>query len=994
MTARRWLLVALACVAAGVAAEPPGAVAASVACPSASMCLAAHGPGILASTNPTGGTSAWGLENLEGTAQIDAISCPSTSLCVAADTAGNVLISTNPTGGAASWTSSNIDGTEPVIDVSCPSVSLCVAVDGRYGILASTDPTGGSSAWSAPVPIPPDPNCQGGCVRNVSCPTVTFCVAADGNDVWTSTTPTETWSAPVQILVGSLTALTCRSASLCLATDDRGDVLASTDPAGGAAAWSLAQVDGANGLTGVSCASPSLCVAVDGAGEVLTSTDPTGGAGTWSLADIDGTRYLDGVACASTSLCVALDSADRVAVSTNPTGGDWSVFGVLPGHLAASPTSLAFQSQAVGTAGAKSVNVYNTGGVSYRVGAAAVTGAGAGQLSVSTDGCSGKTLYLGDYCTLDVKFAPSATGTVSATLEVPSDDPGSPLTVPLSGTGVPPVASLAASPRGLAFPSRTLGSSFPPLTVVVTDTGTAAAHVGAASITGAGAGDYAVSSDTCTGTTIAISASCSVSVRFTPTSIGTSDATLDLPTDAPGSPLTVGLAGAAVGAGVGVPSLVWSDAAPAGGSGGSIARAGIDGSGVTQGLIDTSSTPGAVAQDAEHVYWVDSGSIARANLDGSDVDPSFISDVRPGSLALDSEHIYWTAGSAIGRANLDGSGVDQTYITIPNVGAPLQFVGPIAVRSPYVFFGLAAVSVPQATDYIGRANSDGTGVEPTLIPVESCTVEVLPADSSCGLEGLAAGGDSVYWSWYTEAQFVRTTGVSVAGLDGTPTATLFSSAGCAFGPSAVSGPLAVDSTYLYWTTGGTPGACSAPARPAIARTQLDGPGVEKAFIPDPNISDLGLSVYAPVGQPPPAASGGPPMPALSGLRLVGRRCVREKSRIRHHAGCRRVVAFEITYKLNRAAAVAFTIRRETPGWRVKGRCVSRTKKHTGHAHCMRMVAVRGSVAVAGRPGANTFTFTGRIGGHRLPAGRYRLIATPSAGGRTGNSQTVRIRILG
>lgn len=79
-----------------------------------------------------------------------------------------------------------------------------------------------------------------------------------------------------------LLGMSCPSSSLCVAVDDSGHVLTSTDRTGGASAWAVTRVDGFNFISDVSCV-PGLCVAVDAAGHVLTSTDPTGGAGAWSL---------------------------------------------------------------------------------------------------------------------------------------------------------------------------------------------------------------------------------------------------------------------------------------------------------------------------------------------------------------------------------------------------------------------------------------------------------------------------------------------------------------------------------------------------------------------------------------------------------------------------------------------------------------------------------------------------------------------------------------
>jgi hypothetical protein len=125
-----------------------------------------------------------------------------------------------------------------------------------------------------------------------------------------------------------LTAVSCASASLCVAGETGGNVVTSSNPTGGAGAWSVAHA-GASGtaINGVSCPSVSLCVAVDSAGNVVTSTNPTGGAGAWASADVVGAGILSAVSCPSASLCVAVDFSGNVVTSSNPTGGAgaWSV---------------------------------------------------------------------------------------------------------------------------------------------------------------------------------------------------------------------------------------------------------------------------------------------------------------------------------------------------------------------------------------------------------------------------------------------------------------------------------------------------------------------------------------------------------------------------------------------------------------------------------------------------------------------------------------------
>ena len=81
-------------------------------------------------------------------------------------------------------------------------------------------------------------------------------------------------------------------------------------------------VDATNGLNSLSCASTTLCVATDGSGNVVSTTNPTGGAGAWSTADVDGSTGLNTVACASaTQICVAADYNGNIVESSSAASG-------------------------------------------------------------------------------------------------------------------------------------------------------------------------------------------------------------------------------------------------------------------------------------------------------------------------------------------------------------------------------------------------------------------------------------------------------------------------------------------------------------------------------------------------------------------------------------------------------------------------------------------------------------------------------------------------
>jgi hypothetical protein len=177
-------------------------------------------------------------------------------------------------------------------------------------------------------------NFQG--LTGISCPTVALCVAVEGSgdaarvgNIFTSTNPTGgagAWTVAPNIDgnagFGGPSGVSCPSASLCVAVDRAGNVLTSTNPTGGAGAWVVTNVESGalGGLAGVSCASASLCAAVDYAGNVVTSTNPTGGPGAWHITHVG--VDLRSVSCTLPSQCVAVDSGNGdVATSTNPTGG-------------------------------------------------------------------------------------------------------------------------------------------------------------------------------------------------------------------------------------------------------------------------------------------------------------------------------------------------------------------------------------------------------------------------------------------------------------------------------------------------------------------------------------------------------------------------------------------------------------------------------------------------------------------------------------------------
>ncbi|WP_344504603.1 choice-of-anchor D domain-containing protein [Dactylosporangium maewongense] len=202
-------------------------------------------------------------------------------------------------------------------------------------------------------------------------------------------------------------------------------------------------------------------------------------------------------------------------------------------NITVSPNALGFGSVATGGASAaQAVTVTNSGTASAPVGTIAVSGD-----FTQTNTC-GTSIAAGSSCTVSVTFRPSAAGTRTGNLSVTAA--GVTSTVPLSGTGVAPGPVINADPGSLSFAGTVVGASAPTQTVTFTNSGTTAATVSGVTTSG----DY---SQTNNCGSLAVSASCTVTVKFTPTASGARTGTLTVTSNANNSPATVGLSGSGIG---------------------------------------------------------------------------------------------------------------------------------------------------------------------------------------------------------------------------------------------------------------------------------------------------------------------------------------------------------------------------------------------------------------------------------------------------------------
>jgi len=156
----------------------------------------------------------------------------------------------------------------------------------------------------------------------------------------------------------------------------------------------------------------------------------------------------------------------------------------------------------------------------------------------------GQTLAAGAGCTVALSFRPTLAGTRSGTLSVAHNGAGGASTVALTGLGGSTAPVVSLSPTQLTF-SQALGSTSGGQRVVVSNTGEATLVIDSVQLTGDSAADYALGSGTtCTaGTTVAVSSTCVLDLRFSPAALGARNAAVALKHNAGAGLSTVALVG-------------------------------------------------------------------------------------------------------------------------------------------------------------------------------------------------------------------------------------------------------------------------------------------------------------------------------------------------------------------------------------------------------------------------------------------------------------------
>jgi Cep192 domain 4/Beta-propeller repeat len=222
------------------------------------------------------------------------------------------------------------------------------------------------------------------------------------------------------------------------------------------------------------------------------------------------------------------------ALTTGYTGGSYDAWIAKislqnAAGLTATPNPLVFASQEINTTSTPSIlKIGDAGSAALSTSGISVTG------DFSETSQCGQTVSPGTQCTINVTFTPTAAAKRAGTLVITDNAAGSPHTVHLSGYGASGAVSLSSS--SLDFGEVVVGTTS---TQTVTLTNPAQSPLDISSVQAGG--DF-TESNTC-GSVVNPGASCTLSISFTPSAVGTSVGTVTITDTGLGSPQSITLAG-------------------------------------------------------------------------------------------------------------------------------------------------------------------------------------------------------------------------------------------------------------------------------------------------------------------------------------------------------------------------------------------------------------------------------------------------------------------
>ncbi len=243
--------------------------------------------------------------------------------------------------------------------------------------------------------------------------------------------------------------------------------------------------------------------------------------------DTSGSAYLAGQTCSD-------DFPVANALQPAPAGScDAFVTKVStqPG-IALNPAGLTFPTQNTGTTSQPQTITLSNGDTAVTISSVTISGPFA-----QTNTC-GSSVAADSDCTINVTFTPTTTGVQKGTITITDSAPGSPQTINLTGS----TSSVTLSTSNLSFGNQAVGVASSPLTVTLTNNGTAALTISSVAVSGAFS-ESATDNGDCVKAPLQPTTNCVIAVTFTPVIAGSSIGALTINDTAAGSPQVVLLSG-------------------------------------------------------------------------------------------------------------------------------------------------------------------------------------------------------------------------------------------------------------------------------------------------------------------------------------------------------------------------------------------------------------------------------------------------------------------
>ena len=285
----------------------------------------------------------------------------------------------------------------------------------------------------------------------------------------------------------------------------------------------------------VALSSISIALAGTGAADFVESNN----CGTSLAASAKCTITLEFKPASTGSYSASVSIKDNAANS--PQTITLSGTGTAPAPVATlSATNVAFGNETKGTASAaKTVTLTNSGTAALSGLSIGVAGTGSADF-VESNNC-GTNLAAGAKCTITLEFKPASTGAYSASVSIKDNATGSPQTIALTGTGIAAVPVVTLSATSVAFAEQAKGTTSAAKIVTLKNTGTAVLSSIAITLAGSAPADF-TESNNC-GTSLAVNASCVITLAFKPAAAAAYAAAVDIKDNASGSPQTIALSG-------------------------------------------------------------------------------------------------------------------------------------------------------------------------------------------------------------------------------------------------------------------------------------------------------------------------------------------------------------------------------------------------------------------------------------------------------------------